>query len=256
MDIRIQLLKHKGLLWPAETFNHKNIARPDMRLSFGIHDIDSYLPSGGLAPAATHEFIMKPAREGIPAFPPCTLPLLLAERNFSRHINHHTAQAPLLVFIGKQCWPSIYVLYSLFHHHQALLPDIFYSSMLFLDPPETKLHWCIEKSIRSPAVSTIVSVLEPCPLALTKRFALLSKHHGTSVLFIRPPAALGSRGFFFSRWTLEHLAAFSSGPAWQLQLQSIQGARPTQRAWNLYLHCKEYYGKDTTQKPSLSLMTI
>ena len=253
MNQAMQRLVKKGLLWLAEDSSLSSIEANEPRLSFGINDLDSTLPFKGLPSAATHEFIMLPPATDIPAYPPVTVPLILAERSFTQHINKQTQEAPFLVFIGKQCWPSIYLIQSLFLYHQQTLPRIIQSQILYLDPPEQKHFWCIEKSLRSAAVSTIVSTLRYCPPALSRRFSLLARHHGTTALFIRPPSELPSKGFFYSRWTIAHTPSAHPGPVWRVHLRHIQGTRSLKNTWDLSLHCKEHYEHNSIQEPSLSL---
>lgn len=243
------------MLWTAEKKGQEKIpSDPLPVLTFGIQELDITLPAGGLSVSAIHEFIVLPRSEGLRPYPPCLIPAFLAQQAISFQINHTLKEAPFLVWIGRKCWPSIFLLQSLFASFFSTIPDFISSHCLFIDPPESRLHWTIETALRSAAVSAVIADIGHCPAPLSRRFSLLAKYHSTTGFFIRPPAAANRRTFSSSTWLISPSPAFSRAPAWHLQLRHVRGSKPEKCHWHISSFYKENYESSSgISTPTLSL---
>jgi len=143
-------------------------------LQFGIPEIDSLLPQGGLARGALHELVLihksdqdeaifgeagkgkgrNPYPSSKPSFFPRMLPALLA---YSSWKNVAQQELPYLVWIGKNSWPTRFALEQL----TTTLPfprHVIFDHCLFIDPPTRQLHlWALELALKTKGVGVVIA---------------------------------------------------------------------------------------------------
>lgn len=212
-------------------------------LTLGIPEIDSYLPHGGLARGAIHEFFYRdPALRPLPLLPRI-LPALLVTQCFKDTLGFENTRGctytapseqkgirPLAVWIGRRCWPTPF----------SLSPQTL-SNSLFLDPPTQKLTlWAIETALRSTAAHLVVAECPRLSLTTTRRFSHAAEHTGTTALLLRDPRDQDLPSCCATRWSLaptptaaaaEAATLFEHTPLWRLSLERCKGVAISHASW-------------------------
>jgi hypothetical protein len=260
--------------------NRNNFSAP-----FGISEIDQIFPAGGLPFGTFHEFFALPAlfnscTSKIQPYPPCLLLSLLAgnamkniitteilQDNYKKELFFKNKLKPpalekLIIWIGKQIWPSPFLLHgtinfslrpaALLAHTSGsarfinLLPNC-----IFIDPPNEKLLlWCIENALRSPAVAVTIANIEKLSFPVSRKLALLSKQNCSLGLFVRSARQTKYPGFSTSKWTVRPQRSDSENPTWELKLIKYRGRQPIQDSWIIEQKERE---EDENQKIYISL---
>lgn len=228
---------------------------PVASVPFNLAQIDSYLPARGLSRGAIHQWSLAGHP---PEFVPCALLALLARNSIADNgaapTADHGGQTQFnkyLLWIGRQCWPTPFLLnqlmkFKIFDTRGLLKERSLLAHCLFIDPPTTQLKiWAIETALASPAVATVIAHGDCYAKRLTaRRFALAAKRGGTLGLFSvsgKNPAATAPSAAcsFLSRWSIAPLLSPTPFPRWQLTLLRYRG-RALQNRWEVELGSAEF----------------
>jgi protein ImuA len=230
----LESLLSKGVLWQgvpsAETPLWKLPTAKRDSIPFGAPEIDESLPHGGLACGAVHELSVND-RDGL-VTRALLLPVLLARNALAsqrercaEHGRWHSSSfketQPLIVWIGRRCWPAPFVLSA-----ESL------SSCLFIDPPTEKLTlWAIETALRSPAAKLVIADTPSVSLAITRRFALSARAHGTAALLIKRHTEQAVPSAAMTSWALSCAPSSTEAPTWELSLRRTKGSAAPITSW-------------------------
>jgi hypothetical protein len=256
-DAALDALYQQGVLWMSEQgstdCHHKYTVTtahaPNTKvIPFGTSAIDSHLPHGGLATCAVHEIAYNDPL--LPQAVASTIPAVLAHSAHSR-LQHHftcsgwrsTAQTscdtPYIVWIGKRCWPSPFLLSALD------TPDTPYEERLlqrslFIDPPSTSATlWAIETSLRSRAVHLVVATCPKISRTTTQRFAHAARNHNTTAILLRAYSDMMAPSCARSRWCVAPVSSSHDTAAWELRLIKLTGAPYQQMSWIVSLQSND-----------------
>ena len=135
----------------------------------------------------------------------------------------------LILWIGKNCWPTPHLLAQASHSGVNLL-----SRSLFIDPPDTKTKlWAIDAALRSSGVLGVIAQCSRLSTTMSRRFALAAAHGGTIGFIVRPEKELALPSAAMSRWRVratpnclssDILAPFLSHPRWEVALLKCKGS--------------------------------
>jgi hypothetical protein len=241
---RPEELISQGLVWQAERpalspkWTHQDCPSP--ALSFNVSEIDTQLPSGGLACGAIHELFYQDPTNTF--YLPSYLPSFFVARAIDSYHSmssyswnrSDTHTFPFfIVWIGKRSWPTPFS-----------IPSRFLSSCIFIDPPTDRLTlWSIETALRSPAVKLVVSECPRISLSLSRRFALAAKSHNTTALLLRYHKDINQPSSSTTKWLIAPTPSHYSFPLWRLSLEKIKGGAPSITSWIVGL-TSDYEGRE------------
>ena len=206
----------------------------------GVNEIDEALPAGGFTNNAIHEFFPAGWKKGSSSEaevqPACLLPAILAAEAWRMK-----GGAGQIVWIGKSCWPSPFLLEKLNRHVAKNSPaasslerqdkDLL-ASCLFTDPPDKKLKlWAIETALRSKGVAAVVAGCETLRFTLSRRFTLAAETGGTLGLFIRPPRDRSTASAALTRWQIRPAPSPGTFPRFELEIFKCKGRQPSVNSW-------------------------
>ncbi len=209
---------------------------------FALPAIDDAFPQGGLRSGAIHEWcFVNPTAERSPktngqktkdkeqTYPPCSLPALLAGnalRSFVKEPTGKEADNKFVIWIGRTCWPTPYLLRQTIQHSGPL------SRCIFIDPPDEKLRaWAVETALRSHAVAAVIAEFKSIRFSLSRRFELAAEKGGTLGLFIRSPKDFSLPSAAASRWRITTTPSSSLLPRFELELVKCKGQQPELKRW-------------------------
>lgn len=227
-------------------------------ISFGVPEIDSFLPHRGLERGALHEIVYndrlqpRAIAKTLPAVLVCNAHTSLLKSlkgslgfNSSREKPH----LPIIAWIGKECWPTPLFLMMLSGGDQQLYSALIHRS-LFINPQNEKsLLWSIETTLRNKAVDVIVAACPRISRVTTQRLALAAKNNRTTALLLRSAKDLSIPSCAASRWELEPIPATERALSWAVTLHKIRGASLHKKSW--CLHLKESCPGLDTERPLL-----
>lgn len=219
-------LLEKGILWSAESSFESSSFYPipfpskqSTEAQFGIYEIDSILPRGGIAAGAIHEWMFDDALDS----PPLIIPAYLAA-----NLLRQNEDARSVFWIGKDVWPSPYLL--------AQRDPLLLSRSVFLDPPSEKIRlWCLETALRSSASRAVVASVSNFTLAQTKRLSLAAAYSGATGFIIRKKEELSLPSSALTRWIVKPTPSETATPSFLLHLARCKGASPIQREWKVQI---------------------
>jgi hypothetical protein len=117
-------------------------------------------------------------------------------------------------------------------HMEAGLTHNLLPNCIFVDPPSQKLMlWCIETTLRSPAVAVVSAAIKELPLPAARKFSLLAKQNLSLGILIRPAQKESLAGAALSRWKIKPVPSTSRHPCWEITLLNCKGAQPLCRTW-------------------------
>jgi hypothetical protein len=152
-----------------------------------------------------------------------------------------------IFWIGKECWPSPYVLYRYFPSSLLL------KSCIFIDAEaDTEKLSLLDIILRSPATFAVTTYLKKLSIAQSKRLSLAinsqSTSHGRFAFICRPPNAEKALSTAYTRWRISPLSLTQKDTslrtnlyhelpplAWKLTLLKQKGPQSRIREWNLLL---------------------
>lgn len=152
-----------------------------------------------------------------------------------------------IFWIGKECWPSPYVLYRYFPSSLLL------KSCIFIDAEaDTEKLSLLDIILRSPATFAVTTHLKKLSIAQSKRLSLAinsqNTSHGRFAFICRPPNAESSLSTAHTRWRLSPLSLTPRDSslranlhhelpplAWKLTLLKQKGPQSRIREWDLLL---------------------
>lgn len=198
-----------GAIWHGDgcTSNQKTI-----ELS-SHHTLDSFLQI--LEHPGVHEFLFDEATS-----PARNIPLLLPTMSLNQIFNaeqiplgesHNETQhnSPLYLWIGKDVWPSPYILKN--------------SRSLFIDVDSDKnKSWSIFTALKSMAVTGVVAHLNKAPFPLTRRLSLIAKEHKTRAFLFRDIKNITQKTAAHSRFIINQIPSQTGAPTWRITLTQIR----------------------------------
>lgn len=177
----------------------------------GWAPIDALFDTGGLTPAALHEWLGldAPTAASSPTRETWTPPLSILAHLVSR------SHAPCVCWVGRQVWPAPW----------ALTPQTLGCS-IFVDPPDVGSRvWAIEAALRTPGV-LVVADASGLDMPATRRLQLAAESHANIALLARPPGELKALSSAATRWHVVREPA-DAHPAWRIRLLRCKGQRST-----------------------------
>lgn len=267
-------LRHSGAIWNgachdstcSDTLQSSDPSTRTTRvISFGAPAIDSLLPRGGLATCAVHEMIYNDPL--LPQALATTLPAVLAhnahsqlQHNISqsgwdlgsstknrsrphtspRHHSADMAHTATIVWIGKRCWPSPFLLNSL---DTAETPPAYrlLQRSLFIDPPNNaSILWAIETCLRSRAVHLVIATCPRVSRTTTQRLAYVARTNNTTALLLRAAADITAPTYATSRWSISPAPSAHDAARWELRLLKLTGTSHRQLSWVVELQSREH----------------
>lgn len=151
----------------------------------GWASVDGQLPGGGLAWGATHEWFSALTADSTSRHWLAPLSLLThlaaqALRLRDAGLHGHPTGRSLLVFVGRGCWPSLWLL------RQTLGPQAC-SRVLLVDAPAGPPRlWAIDQALRSSAVAAVVADASALDMASSRRLQLAAETGRSLGLLTRP----------------------------------------------------------------------
>jgi hypothetical protein len=152
-----------------------------------------------------------------------------------------------IFWVGKECWPSPYVLYRYFPSSLLL------KSCIFIDAEaDTEKLSLLDIILRSPATFAVITHLKKLSMAQSKRLSLAinsqSTSYGRFAFICRPPNEENSLSTAHTRWSVSPLHLTQRGSslrvnlyhelpplAWKLTLLKQKGPQSRIRKWDLLL---------------------
>lgn len=201
---------------------------------FGIQEIDEALPHRGLTLGAVHEWI---AAEGLP-FPATPLVTLAANALKATQQNYPAGGSAdggrenypaggsrkCLVWIGKNIWPSPFVL------ARAFAENI--TRCFLIDLPQNRARaWAIDLILRSPAVAAAIIECRDLSFNEARRFMLSAKQSGVLAILVRSSKALTAPFLVASRWQLTPAPSTTAYPCFEFSLVRQRGALLQKSKW-------------------------
>jgi hypothetical protein len=271
-----------------ETYNSMAYNTPgySLRAQFGIPKLDTQLPLGGLPTGNIHEFFTASPVLAPPILPriiPCFLACNVAVQYAS---SHHTAsntyssttspsdhlpreltkKLPYLIWIGKDTWPSPFLLHQLLGAHFP--SNEIEQRCIFVDPPNQRIAlWAIENALRTPSIAVVIASCASLSFATSRRFSLAARTYGTLGLLLRASSYIHETTSSYSKWVVWHSALHAHGlnrsspsssqlssstltkatlsnlaetssthPSWNISLQRIKGSMPHPAEWIIEAH--------------------
>lgn len=275
---------HSKEVHGEETYNNTvayNTPGYSLRAQFGIPKLDTQLPLGGLPTGNIHEFFTTSPVLAPPILPriiPCFLACNVAVQQAS---SHHTAtntyssttspsdhlpreltkELPYLLWIGKNTWPSPFLLHQLLGAHFP--SNEIERRCIFVDPPNQKIAlWAIENALRTPSIAAVIASCASLSFATSRRFSLAARTYGTLGLLLRSSSYIHETTSSYSKWVVwpsalhtpglnrarpsssklsssvltnaplgDSTKASSTHPSWNISLQRIKGSMPHPAEW-------------------------
>lgn len=188
---------------------------------FGISEIDHAI-AGGLRRGCVHEFYCgcyellgrkSPGYEAL-LYPVSTIfSALLALQALKQ------SSTSLIIWIGKDCWPTPFILQALENN-----PAVF-SRCIFLNPPSRSLHlWAIESALRSPHAGMVAFSAQKISLRVSQRFSLAARSSGALGVLLSSPSRLTQLSAAHSRWQVRSSPSPNTTLRWSLELHALKGA--------------------------------
>lgn len=226
---------------------------------FGEPQIDSELPDGGLSSGALHEWFGISNAEPSPAsyktyfqeaLPPLTLISVLTgnalENSFKQVGSLKRASSSkeqilkswnrYILWIGKECWPSPYLLQKTLPFPELL------AACLFIDvASEEDRLWAIDTALRSEASFATIAYLPKLTISQSKRFSIALEKSNRFAFLLRPPEARSKPTTSATRWEARPYKAPTASPeapplpAWHLSLTKQKGKQSLKRNWVVQL---------------------
>jgi hypothetical protein len=245
-------LLEKGLVWTAESgvrsFSFSLRDDTPQNIPFGIPEIDALLPAGGLNLQAIHTFgfdqtAPTPHRASVPL----VFPSVLARHRIISFWNHQKKDPEkqkrefpyLLVWIGRECWPSPLFLDELLSFSENGSSEKgkrirLLQRCLFIAPRnDEERFWAIDIALRSPAIGFVVAACRKLPFTLSRRFTLAVRDHATVGIILESQPSKDQRCSATSVWRLTPLPSSDMTPNWRLSLERLKGCSPTSRQWQI-----------------------
>lgn len=131
------------------------------------------------------------------AAPPLSIITAILRANLAHSTQGNSVSDPRLVlWIGKNCWPTPHLLAQASHSGVDLL-----SRSLFIEPPDSKTKlWAIDAALRSPGVFGVVAQCRGLSITMSRRFSLAASQGGTIGFIVRPEKEFTLPSAAMSRW--------------------------------------------------------
>lgn len=224
-----------GLVWCPEGSSHDKIvlASKEHRHThsitaarFGIDGIDNALPYGGLSTGNIHEFFVG-SLEPVHYLP--TPPLGILSQITANAIS---TDSPLALWIGKNCWPSPFVLQACAASQHTMLQSCVLQHCVFIDPPNHRLSlWATEAALRHGGIRIVISALRAPSFTTTRRLSLAAARGNSVGILIRSIKEQDCASTAHTRWIIRPVRSASAAPCWQVQLIQSKGPRPQKNEW-------------------------
>jgi hypothetical protein len=130
-------------------------------------------------------------------------------RQYDTHHDNNQQDSPLYLWIGKEVWPSPYILKN--------------SRSLFIDVDSDKnKSWSIFTALKSMAVTGVIAHLNRAPFPLTRRLSLIAKEHKTRAFLFRDIKNITQKTAAHSRFIINQIPSQSGAPTWRITLTQIR----------------------------------
>lgn len=232
-------LQEIGALWSAEN-SSSHCARCDV-LRFGIPDLDSTLPSGGIPIGTIHEWSTETD------IPPLSFFSLLAAAEVHRSGRN-------IVWIEDSVWPLPQYLFEI-SKSEAFLKKCF-----FVQAKSSKTkEWVLDQCARTKGVGLIIAELSGLSRNTLKKLSIAAKYSGATILFFKHKKDAFSSFSFTSKWNVSPLKSEERIPHFKLELNSYKGSGIGSVKWNIRFDSKnvcvlpERVGEVTLEKKYASL---
>ena len=220
----LQKLQEKGLVWTS--------SRPtevDARLSracLGVSEIDERLPLHGLPAGQIHEWALQnnfTNKQHTTWLPPLTILAHILAYSLGKKMLYkkNLSHPPLIIWVGKKCWPSPYLLQKTFKQTEWNWE----SNCLFIDPPnKEKRLWTLVQTLRSAAVLAVVGDTSGFSATASRRLQLAAEHGNTLGMMTRPPWELEGNSSAYSKWLLCSTPSKEEQLCWKLTAVRVRGS--------------------------------
>jgi hypothetical protein len=210
---------------------------------FGVQAIDGAFAEGGLACGSLHEWFsaiqtpyhQKSSKNTLVTHPPFTL-----LSHFARQALKHLGEDRFIVWVGKDCWPTAFILQMCSHEESSLLLK---QSLFFRTKSNLEKIWAVELALRSRASAAVICQTYDIPFVLTKKLAMAAKQGGGLGLFVRSASELQQGNTPASaastKWLITPQLS-QNAPAWSLKLLKKKGVQAGTQRWLLNSNLKNH----------------
>ena len=237
-------VQREALLEEIRAAQRAGLHRREMQVvPFGAAEIDTALGYGGLWGGALHEWAFHPSssddlsvarhpRSQQPSESHAPLAILsVVAGNALRAISHRNSSARYVIWIGRACWPTPYLLAQTVGAIERCL---------FLDPPDQRAKlWALDVALRSPATAVVIAdqraPTHGIGLALSRRYALAARAGGVLGLLLCHEQAFHHTSMAMSRWLVTPHPTSEGDPRFALSLVRYKGPTQTPLHWSVEL---------------------
>jgi hypothetical protein len=222
-----------GSVWFAES-GPRRTTTPSTGITFGVADIDTNLPHGGLPFSQIHEWFYNDGDDSALA------PLSIITFMTQQALCLPTQKNKHILWIGKKIWPTPYILYQV--GGAPLL-----ARSLFINPPnDESAFWSTVQALGASSIAVVVTTLRNAKLPATKKLTAAAAHGGSLGIVIRSPEEITTPSAAHSRWLIKPRTPSDTEPLTEashftLSLIGCKGSHPKQSTWNIELtHGTQY----------------
>lgn len=227
-DLKAVLSKLSGQVWLAQAST--STSSPAISSSntqagvvpFGVAEIDSALPCGGLSFGKLHEWFSA-------GHPACSILCVLATQALIAKRGSH-----FVLWIGKAVWPLPQFLLNKFSAETSTDNHLLLKQSIFVDPQNNKeILWASETALRSKQIAAIVSFCPRLSLQHSRRLSLAAQKNGSLALIVRPYQDRLKLSAAASRWLTTPTPTQSDYPVQRLELLALKGPKAKTTEWQI-----------------------
>lgn len=199
-------------------------------------------PESILSQGYSHEFFVEnlnsrqknwPTYAPSSTYPPCsTYAPVSALLPFIKILNlqkeKFSEQTSYVVFLGKEVWPTPFILRDVFSSELPL------TNFLFINPFSDKNRQkALEILAHSSNVLTVVTSLNKVSFAFTQKIHLFSKQSHAYTFIFRDKRELSQKSAAHSRWLVNPTISKTDFPSWNISLQHSKGTCIQDKEWRM-----------------------
>lgn len=207
-------LFEKGLLWKEGINDATYILSPKGSLQFGIKEIDSCLPCGGLSFGALHEFALDDGlsnKQNYYWHPPLVLVSAILANNKILQTNK------IIAWVGERCWANPKLLVD-------FLPIKQIPNFIYFSPSDAEKRFStIEKLLFSKLAFVVIADGSKLSTLISKRLSSAARKSGGICLILRPSWEIEQISTSHSKWILVPVFSRSIYMRWKLRLLKCKG---------------------------------
>lgn len=212
-------LLQKRIIWPA---------REGLKSNASQDSLEEFLTP--LMNGTVHELFYS-FKDAL-SFPPTSIPLsiLTAIDTHTGHKEKNTKQGSLIIWIGKEVWPTPFFLRDCFSSEDTKKNS--FQNFLFINVRNFKeRYWAIETALSSLHVKAVISYCPKLSFPLSQRLLLASKRGNTFGFLFRDEKELKVKSAAYTRWLVSPLPSQSDWARWSLSLLHTKGCYPDKNHW-------------------------